>query len=141
MSTTFVVLFVCGLLAFLVVVIAVAMRPDKTTNWPQTEGTIHLVNQVQVDAGRDSRLVNVADFSYKVNGKYCSGRLSISATASTSDCSSRILVNQKVQVRYDPERPERFSLAQTEVAGFLLSPFSEAFGTDVNPIDLNLDKI
>ena len=50
------------------------------------------------------------------------------------------LVDQKIQVRYNPRKPEKFSVPQQEIEGFLLDPYDGA-GRDEYPIDLNLDKI
>jgi hypothetical protein len=117
------------------------VRPEKAANWPVTEATIQSVGKVVVDAGRSSYSVDVGDFSYKVKGEYYSGRLTISRSFSTGDRSPRDLINQKIQVRYNPPKPEKFFVPQAEVNGFLLDPYDEPFGKDVGAIDLNIDKI
>jgi hypothetical protein len=136
-----VVLFVLGLLGFLAAVIVVGMRPDKSPSWPSTEGTIQLVNKVFVNAGRASYSLDVADFSYRVNDEYYSGRLTLSSSPSSGNGSPISLINQKILVLYDPQSPEKFRVQQPELAGFLLASYNEPLGTDVDPIDLNLDKI
>jgi hypothetical protein len=116
------------------------VRPEKAANWPVTEATIQSVGKVHVDAGRQSYSIDVGDFSYIVNDDYYSGRLTISRSFSTHDAQPRDLVNQKIQVRYNPRKPEQFSVPQTELGGFLLDPFDEPTGQDVGLIDLNIDK-
>ena len=103
-----------------------------------TEGTIQSVGTVVVHAGRDTYSVDVGDFSYYVNGEYYSGRLAIAS--STGNRSPRGLVHQKIQVLYNPQNPEKFSVTHTEVEGFLLGPYNAGLGEDIDPIDLNIDK-
>lgn len=64
--------------------------------------------------------------------------MKISRAFSTADSPTRELLDQKVRLRYNPERPETFSFPHQEVAGFLLDPYVEFNATDVNPIDLNI---
>lgn len=133
-----------ALWALVVVVVSFVRRPvraEKAANWPVAEGTIQSVGRVVVDAGRQSYSVDVGDFSYIVNDEYYSGRLTISRSFSTHDRLPKDLVGQKMQVRYDPRKPEKFSVPQAELGGFLLDPYDEPFGKDVGPIDLNIDKI
>lgn len=130
------------LLALSTACITIMTRKDKREgDWPLTDATIRSVGTVVVHAGRSSYPVVVGDFTYYVNNEYYSGRLKISRSFSTGDQSPRDLVNQKIQVRYNPLKPEKFSVPQTELGGFLLDPFDEPFGQDVGPTDLNLDKI
>ncbi len=118
------------------------VSPEKAANWPITEGTIQSVGKVVVKAGRRSTSLDVGDFSYNVKEEYYSGRLAISSSFSTGDRSPGDLVNQKVQVRYNPRKPENFSVPQQELGGFLLDPYDEEpSSVDVGPIDLNIDKI
>jgi len=116
-----------------------SISPEKAANWPVTDGTIQSVSRVAVSRGSYS--LDVGDFSYKVDGEYYSGRVTIGKSFSTGDRSPKNLINEKFQIRYDPRRPGKFSLAQTELGGFLLDPYNESSGTDVDPIDLNLNKI
>lgn len=137
-----IVLFTLFVLANLIVVVVRApVRSKKAASWPVTEGTIQSVGKVVVDAGRNSYSVDIGDFSYKVDDEYYSGRLTISRSFSTGDHLPRDLVNEKIQVHYDPRKPQRYSVPQAELGGFLLDPFDEPFGQDVGPIDLNIDKI
>jgi hypothetical protein len=137
-----VILFGVGVLAALVVsLVWQQFRPDKTAQWPVTEGTIRSVGTVVVSAGRQSYQVDVGDFSYVVNDEYYSGRLKISSSFSTHGASPRDLINQKIQVRYDPRKTEKFSVPPQEVRSFLLDPYDESpFASDIGLVDLNIDK-
>lgn len=115
------------------------LSPDEAKAWPMTEATIQSVGTVVVYAGRNTRSVEVADFSYSVNGEYYSGRLTIAPSA--EDRSPRGLVHQKIQVHYDSQKPEKFSVPNTEIDGFLLGPYNAGSGEDIDPIDLNIDKV
>jgi hypothetical protein len=138
-------ILVLGVFAYTAVLLVVwlvrrPVSPEKAANWPVTEATIQSVGKVHVDAGRQSYSIDVGDFSYIVNDDYYSGRLTISRSFSTHDAQPRDLVSQKIQVRYNPRKPEQFSVPQTELGGFLLDPFDEPTGQDVGLIDLNIDK-
>ena len=110
----------------------------KAASWPETEGTIQSVNRVVVNAGRSSSY-DVGDFSYKVNDEFYSGRATVSRRFSAGDGSTKELVDQKVRVLYDPQKPETFSFPRQEVGGFLLGPYYEpGSATEVDPIDLNI---
>ena len=142
MSPLELVVIVLGLLAVLVIwLVWRGSHPDNRDTWPTAQGTIQSVGTVVVHAGRSSYSVEVGDFYYNVNDEYYSGRLTIAPSFSNGECSPRGLVNQKIEVRYNPEKPEKFSVLQTEIEGFVLSPFNEPFGKDVDPIDLNIDKV
>jgi hypothetical protein len=138
------VLFVILALATLVVWLArAARRADEAANWPISEGTIQSVGKVVINSGRSAVTVDVGDFSYVVNNEYYSGRLRISNSFSNLDGQPRNLIHQRVQVQYDPQEPDKFSVPQQEVGGFLLDSYRnvESFATDIDPIDLNIDKI
>ena len=137
----FLFVVVCLFFAVVMGVIAYRRSPVSATravDWPETEGTIQSVNQVRVGRGRGSTTIDVGDFSYKVDDEFHSGRATISRGFSTGDGSPKELVNQKVRVRYDSQKPERFSFPEQQVGEFLLTPFVEINATDVDPIDLNI---
>lgn len=134
---------VVAFLVYAIVMIVLVYRrmpasAAKAANWPETQGTIQSVNRVMVNAGRSSYLLDVGDFSYKVNDEFYSGRTTVSRGSSANDHSTKDLVDQKVRVLYDPKKPETFSFPKQEVGGFLLSPYAEMNATDVDPIDLNI---
>jgi hypothetical protein len=140
--TGIIVLLALGLLAaFVLWLVWQSRRPDKTADWPVTEATIQSVGKVVINAGRSSYSVDVGDFSYNVNNEYYSGRLRISRSSSTGDAAQRDLIHQNFQVRYNPQKPEEHSVPEAELGGFILAPFDESLGSDVDPIDLNIDKI
>lgn len=128
-----------ALAGFVIMWIRRPVSPERAANWPVTEGTIQSVSTVFVKAVRYSHSIDVGDFSYNVNDEYYSGRLTISRSFSTHDGSPKDLVDKKIQVRYDPRKPEKFSVPQQEQGGFLLDPYDEELSAeDVGPIDLNI---
>jgi len=131
----------CVLAALVVFFVRRPVRPEKAANWPVTEGTIQSVGKVIVPGERNSPPTDVCDFSYIVNDEYYSGRLTISRSFSTHDRAPKDLINQKIQVGFNPRKPEKFSVPQTELGGFLLDPYDVPFANDIGPIDLNIDKI
>jgi hypothetical protein len=131
----------CGLVILVVSFVRQSVRQKKESKWPVTEGTIQSVGRVYVNAGRDSYFVDVGDFSYNVENEYYSGRLTITPSDSAGDLSPRVLIHQKLQVHFDPRKPGKFSVPQVELMGFRLDSYRERFATDVEPIDLNIDKV
>ena len=113
---------------------------NNPANWLETEATIQSVGKMVEGSGRYSCQVDVGDFTYIVNDEYYSGRATISSSFSTGDSQLRDLVNKKFQVRYDPRKPEKYNVSQSDVGGFLLDQY-DGSGTDIGSIDLNLDKI
>lgn len=113
---------------------------ENPESWPIAEGTIQSVRKVAVELGRASYQLDVGDFSYVVNDEYYSGQLQISRSFSTHQAAPENLTDRKIQVRYNPRNPEKYSVPRQETGGFLLDPYSEA-GKDIGPIDLNLNKI
>ncbi|HVN92725.1 MAG TPA: DUF3592 domain-containing protein [Terracidiphilus sp.] len=132
-----------ALVAFGVLVIWLVRRSGHSADatWLSTEGTIQSVGQVVVNAGKSSYTVDVGDFSYQVDDEFYSGRVKLSRLSSTEEQPPRVLIHQKLQVRYDPQKPEENSVENQEVEGFLLNSWDENLGTDLDPIDLNIDKI
>lgn len=118
-----------------------SIRLNKAQSWPLSEAMIQSVSRVVVKAGRSSYPLDVGDFSYNISDEYYSGRLTISSSNSTRDTAPRVLVNQKIQVRYDPRKPENYLVPQQKVEDFVLGPYYATYATDEDPIDLNIDKI
>lgn len=119
-------------------VIAIVRRPvsaKKAAKWPVTEATIRSVKKVLVRTGKFADSVIAGDFTYIVNDEYYSGRLTISRSFSTHEATPGCLVDQKVQVRYNPRKPEQYSLPQQEAMSFLLDPYDEFLGTEVSSSD------
>jgi len=112
-------------LLFAGVVVFIARKPvsaKKAANWPIAEATIQTVRIARY--GRNTgNPVYVGDFSYTVGGEYYSGTLAISSSFSTGHAATEVLVNQRIQVRYNPRKPDQFSVPQQEAGGFLLDPY------------------
>jgi hypothetical protein len=124
-----IVLFtLCALAGLVVYFVRRPVRPEKAANWPVTEGTIQSVTNVTFRTAERSDLTYVGDFSYNVNNEYYSGKVRISRSFSAHNHSAEDLINRKIQVRYNPRKPEKFSVPQAELGGFLLDPYDEAFG-------------
>jgi hypothetical protein len=115
------------LLALSIAGLAIRSRKCKgkgVSDWPLIEATIQSVNQ---RSANNPAMADVADFSYTVNDDYFSGKVQISRSFSTHGASPGDLVDQKIQVRYNPRKPQRYSVPQAEVAGFLLDPYDDSF--------------
>jgi hypothetical protein len=123
-----VLLALCVLAIFAVWFVHRPVPPEKAASWPVTEGTIQSVENVIVKTAEHPNSLYIGDFSYIVDNEYYSGRLTISRSFSAHDHSAEDLINQKIQVRYDPRKPEKFSVPQADLGGFLLDPYNEAFG-------------
>jgi len=117
-----------------------AKPADDPANWSTTEGTIQSVERVAVNSGRTYYMIDVGDFSYVVNDEYYSGRATISRSSFSDGGTPADLVNKRFQVRYNRQQPDKFDLSMSDVAGFVLERYND-IGTDVDPIDLNLNKI
>lgn len=118
---------VCVLIGMVVTVIQRARnwrsRPAKAASWPVAEGTIQFVDSVLIYGFWGYSPVDTAEFSYSVNDEYYSGKLMFSRQPSTQGRPPQALINQKIQVRYDPRKPEKYSVPNQEVIGFLLRPY------------------
>jgi Protein of unknown function (DUF3592) len=133
-------------LGILVVIAGIAVQiarlnaqSKKSESWPVAEGKIQSVRKVRVSAGRSSYMVEVGDFSYTVNDEYNGGTLKISSSFSTHDAKPKDLIDQTIKVRYNPAKPEKYSIPPQEIGGFLIDPFDEDSWTDIDPIDLDID--
>ena len=136
-----IVIFALGVITYLVVtLVRQPVSAKKAANWPVAQATIQSVGKVVVSAGRHSYSVIAGDFTYIVNDEYYSGRLKISRSFSTHDATPKGLVDQKVQVRCNPRKPEQYSVPPQEVGSFLLDPYDEPFGTDVGSFDFDTDN-
>ena len=137
------IILLVAIFALVNVVIFIARQPvsaKRAANWPVAEATIQTMRIVYVPAGRSMRPLDVGDFSYTVGGEYYSGTLAVSSSFSTHHASPRDLMNTKIQVRYNPRKPDQFSVPQQEIGGFLLDPY-DGSGQDEYPMDLNINKI
>jgi uncharacterized protein DUF3592 len=121
-----------GAVAILVLWLVRGSSPeDDRANWPATEATIQSVGKV-IGSGRGSYPLDVGDFSYVVKDEYYSGRAMISRSFSTGDSQPRDLIDKKFQVRYDPRKPEKYEVSQSEVEGYLLDPYDDFLMHDID---------
>ena len=107
------------------VAVFIARKPvsaKKAANWPVAEATIQTV-RIAYYGRNTGNPIYVGDFSYNVGGEYYSGTLAISSSFSTGHAATEDLVNQRIQVRYNPRKPDQFSVPQQEAEGFLLDPY------------------
>jgi hypothetical protein len=115
------------LLALSVAGLAIRSRVGKgegISQWRLTEGTIQSVDERSAD---NPAVADIADFSYTVNDDYFSGKVRVSRSFSTQGASPTELVNQKIQMRYNPRKPQKYSVPQAEVGGFLVDPYDDSF--------------
>lgn len=132
------ILYVIGHIAIMLVRQPVSAK--QAANWPATEATIRSVTKVVISSGQYSSYSVIAgDFTYIINDDYYSGRLKISRSFSTHDATPKSLVDQKLQVRYNPRKPEQYSVPPQEICSFLLDPYDEPFGADVGSFDIDTD--
>jgi hypothetical protein len=144
-SSAGLIVIIFGMLAYLAVTLAVwlvrqPVSAKKAANWPVTEATIRSVRKLTIATGRFADFVIAGDFTYIVNDEYYSGRLTISRSFSTHDATPKALVDQKVQVRYNPRKPEQYSVPSQEARSFLLDPYDEFLGTEVSSTDVDTDN-
>ena len=118
-------LVLVGVLLLVSVMVFIARGPvsaKRAVNWPVAEATIQLV-RIAYFGKNTGNPIYVGDFSYTVGDEYYSGTLAISNSFSTGNATTGDLVGQKIQVRYNPRKPEQFSVPQQEAGGFLLDPY------------------
>jgi len=112
------------LLGLVAIVVAVAIgwwwrqrkRVEETEGWFQTEATIESGGLEGTAQGR-ARLPTFA-FSYQIAGKYYSGRFALLRHTADPDRSLiDRMIGRKLQVRYDPRRPEVWFIPDKVIEG------------------------
>jgi len=123
-----IVFFAVGAVAAFAVWLIRRLHPENDADWPVTEGTIQSLATVY--GGRGNPPLDVGNFSYVVNDDYYAGIVRISRSFSTHGASPEDLVNQKIQVRYNPRKPEKYSVVEDEVGGFLIDQYDGSFADE-----------
>lgn len=92
---------------------------NRARQWPQTEATVESGEAEAVGGSEYSAArVPVFAFSYKVKGAYYSGRFALlSYTADPGESIYARMAGRKLQVHYDPRRPEAWFLSDTLIEG------------------------
>jgi len=118
------VLITLGLLGVVAVVVAVAIgwwwwlrkRVEEAEGWLQAEATIES-GGLEGTAQSWARLPTFA-FSYRIAGRYYSGRFVLFRYRTDPDSSLiERMIGRKLQVRYDPRRPEVWFIPDKEIEG------------------------
>jgi len=113
------ILLLAGVAVF---VLRRSVSAERAAKWPVAEATIQTVRIARYGKNTGNPIY-VGDFSYTVGDEYYSGTLAISNSFSTGEAPPGNLINQKIEVRYNPRKPRQFSVPQQEVQGFLLDPY------------------
>jgi hypothetical protein len=129
-----IVFFAVGAVAAFVLWLIHRSSPqDNPGDWPTTEATIQSVGRA-ISSGRGSYPIDVGDFSYVVNDEYYSGRATISRSFSAGDSKPKDLVDKKFNIRYDPRKPEKFDLSESDVEGYIFYPYDDFLMQDIDDI-------
>jgi hypothetical protein len=123
-----IVFFAVGAVAALVVWLFRRLHPENVAAWPMTEGTIQSL--ATVSGGRGNPPIDVGNFSYVVNDDYYAGIVRISRSFSTHGASPKDLIDKKIQVRYNPRKPEKYSVVEDEVGDFLIDQYDGSFADE-----------
>ena len=127
-----------SVLAIVAVVAALVYRFGKpyyrkrqarnSASWLDTEATVQSGKMELVErVGHFRERVPFFDFSYVVNSEYYSGRFGLRVDEDRGNRLIREWIGAKVNVRYDPERPTTFCLADDLlVDGFRTDTVPEA---------------
>ena len=92
-------------------------RQKEAQSWPSAEATIESSGMEAVGSGRPAADLPCFAFSYVVNGEYYSGRFSLSGGKDRSESLLREMVDRKINVKYDPTRPESYMIAEDVIEG------------------------
>ncbi len=115
---------ILGLLGIVAIVVAIAIgwwwrqrkRMEEAEGWLPVEATIETGGLEAAAQGR-ARLPTFA-FSYRIAGKYYSGRFALLQDTADPDRSLiDRMIGRKLQVRYDPRRPEVWFIPDKVIEG------------------------
>lgn len=91
-----------------------ARREDAAQNWPSAEATIQSAAIEEVGS-RYKDLLPCFAFSYVVDGEYFSGRFCLYVKGDRADALIKDMIDAKLTVQYDPQKPERFSIPDESI--------------------------
>ncbi len=151
MIVVLIILGIVGVGAGLVVLTGMSERRiDEqvagTSDWIETEATIQSAGIERLD--KYTWLPGFA-FSYSVKGEYFSGKFFLESSEEQSQELIKTLINQKLPVQYDPDKPSAWFLAENSIAdceiilelGSNYPSDSDPYRSDGDgPIDLNLNR-
>jgi hypothetical protein len=116
-------LIALGVLAVVAIVVAIAAgwwrrqqkRVQETERWPQAEATIESGRLEPTAQGR--AVVPTFAFSYQTAGRFYSGRFGLMPHMTDSQSIIERMMGRKLQVRYDPSRPEVWFIPDKMIEG------------------------
>lgn len=103
------ILAVCVIAALLARILWKASRDEAARNWPSAEATIQSAEMEEIGTRYKVELPCFA-FSYSVDGEYYSGRFSLSAKEERAAGLMKEMINRKLTIQYDPQKPSSFSI-------------------------------
>jgi hypothetical protein len=123
-----IVFFAVGAVAVFALWLVRRLHPENAAAWPVTEAKIQSL--ATVSGGRGNQPLDVGNFSYVVNDDYYAGIVRISRSFSTHGASPKDLIDKNIQVRYNPKKPEKYSVVEDEVGGFLIDQYDGTFADE-----------
>jgi len=94
-----------------------AKRETEAESWPCTEATVQSAGIETVGSGRSAVELPCFAFSYVVGGEYYSGRFSLSGCDDRSATLIRAMIDKKVTVSYDPNKPSSYCISERIIEG------------------------
>ena|ERR1700760_4701675 len=114
-----------------------SIRLRSTKTWAETQGTVESGAFENVQGGRYLKAVlPVFAFSYVVKGEHYSGRFSLLPYSNDlGDSIIKLIVGNKVPVRYNPVRPDQWFVDQRFMQGYKVEqkigpPFDRLYPKD-----------
>jgi len=129
-----------GFVIYLIYRVVIYFRNErevkKSENWLTTQATIQGCDMQTVYHDRYTSItLPCFNFSYVVNGEYCSGEFSLDVRDSGAATSLvRELVDKSFEVRYDPAKPDCWYIAD-EIAGYEVHQALEPAMISLSPKD------
>jgi hypothetical protein len=108
-------------------------KAEIAQTWPETAATIESGRLEPVKQSRAS--LPTFAFSYHVNGEYYSGRFGLIPGDTSSEALIQRLVGRKLQIRFNPEQPEVWFLAEERIEGCKVEQELDPHLIDLSPRD------